>query len=275
MSNSDQPQIKEVAKNNISFRVVVNNWGNFWRRVECSDWEPQTFQIFDEFIDSDCIYIDVGAWIGPTVLYAAQFAKFTYAFEPDPVAFRELKSNITANNDSDWISRVVINNKAISSASGTLRIGSRGGGGDSMSSALFSDEGTSWEVEAITIDQLVETEGLQHMSMFIKMDIEGGEYELIPELTRFFDQHDVNLYLSMHPEFHAISLKQKDKVKMKFFSRFLLAWHQLKLLLMLPFKYLYGSNGVRLNLFILTLKSLVKGEFIHEVVATNKRWKKS
>lgn len=44
----------------------------FWKN---KSWERNTQKIFDKFLDSNHSYIDIGAWIGPTVLYGAQIAK--------------------------------------------------------------------------------------------------------------------------------------------------------------------------------------------------------
>ena len=62
----------------------------FWKN---KSWERNTHKIFDKFLDSNHSYIDIGAWIGPTVLYGAQIAKKVYAIEPDPIAFKELEKN--------------------------------------------------------------------------------------------------------------------------------------------------------------------------------------
>jgi len=41
--------------------------------------------------------MDVGSWIGPTVLLAARHSARVVAYEPDPIALTELRSNITIN----------------------------------------------------------------------------------------------------------------------------------------------------------------------------------
>jgi hypothetical protein len=35
----------------------------------------KTFLLFDQFINHNTVYIDIGAWIGPIVLYASRLAK--------------------------------------------------------------------------------------------------------------------------------------------------------------------------------------------------------
>lgn len=270
----DPMLVKVIQKNKKYFSVSITKNVDWWKRVETGRWEPNTFKIFDDFLSTDCIYLDIGSWIGPTVLYAAQLAKRTYAFEPDPIAYQELEVNVHANKNTEWVSRLTIYNKAIASSSGTIKLGSRGSGGDSMSSSLFSDEKTNWEVEAITLEQLVEAEKLQDEELFIKIDIEGGEYELIPRLKTAFHKYNVVLFLSIHPHFLMSRLirSKGNSIRKKILRRLLFVWHQLKLVRALPFKYFYHCNGQQRNLYVEILKALLQGGYKTEIVATNERW---
>ena len=69
----------------------------FWRKASAGDWEPATFAVLDAHLRPDRDYIDIGAWIGPTVLYAARKARHVWCFEPDPTAFRALSWNLELN----------------------------------------------------------------------------------------------------------------------------------------------------------------------------------
>lgn len=50
---------------------------DFWDKVQRNEWETTTFKIVKHFLEdhSDASYIDFGAWIGPTVVFAAQHSK--------------------------------------------------------------------------------------------------------------------------------------------------------------------------------------------------------
>ena len=152
----DPAPVKVIQKNKKYFSVSITKNVDFWTLLESGLWETNTFKIFDHFLSADSCYLDIWAWIGPTALYAAQLAKRTYAFEPDPIAYQELEVNVRANKNTEWASSLTIQNKAIASSSGTIKLGSRTSGGDSTSSSLFSDEETNWEVEAITLEQIVD-----------------------------------------------------------------------------------------------------------------------
>ena len=242
--------------------------------MESGAWEPDTFKIFDDFISADTCYLDIGAWIGPTALYAAQLAKRTYAFEPDPLAYQELERNVYANKNTEWASRLTIYDKAIASSSGMIKLGSRGSGGDSASSFLFSSEKTNWEVEAITLEQLVEAEKLQDEKLFVKMDIEGAEYELIPKLQTVFHQYNVVLLLSIHanPFTGSLVRNKGNSIGIKTMRRLIFVWHHIKLVRALRFRYFYRTSGERLNLYREVFKALLRGGFVGEIVATNTKW---
>lgn len=188
-----------IRVNGRSFAVVVDDHFPFWQKVHAEEWEPETFAIFDRFIDADTLFLDVGAWIGPTSLYAAQIAKRTVAFEPDPKAFKQLEANVAANERAPWQPTIEVKHLAVGTTDGSLRIGSRAAGGDSMSSALLADEGTSWVVPSVDFRRWLQEEVPRGQHVFCKMDIEGFEYELIPRLAPIFAAKNLTLYLSLHP----------------------------------------------------------------------------
>ena len=275
VNSFDRAPVKVFQKNNKCFNIVsITNNLDYWNSLENGLLEPYTFKIFDDFLTADCYYLDIGSWIGSTALYAAQLAKCTYAFEPNPIAFKELEANVHANKDTEWISRLIIYNKAIASSNGTLILGNKGGGGDSKSSVLFSEEKVSWEVEAITLEQLIEVEKLQDKKLFIKMDIEGGEYELIPKLKRTFSHYNVGLFLSTHSKYllSCLITSKRNSIQTRILRRLLFVWHHIRLVHSLPFRYFYLSNGKQVNLYMEILKVLLKGHFVPEIVATNARW---
>ena len=200
------------------FCVVVTKHVYFWESLEDGRWEPYTFDVFDKFITSDCVYFDVGSWIGPTILYGAQVAKQTYAFEPDTVAFTELSLNLKANRQEPWMARLEVFNKAISTQRGTVTLGSRGQGGDSMSSMLFSNDKTTWLVETDTLNHYVSAFD-KKQRMFVKMDIEGEEYNVFNDLLRsntidkidkiFFESH---IFKNIAPKNYLELLKKIGKI---------------------------------------------------------------
>jgi FkbM family methyltransferase len=196
--------VLQLNRNGVFFNVSAETaiFQSFWKYV-FHDWEQETFAIFDRFLSDTSSYMDVGAWIGPTVLYAAQKAKHVYAFEPDPVAYRELIGNLQLN--PGLVSKITCFNQALTTSSGTTRLYIRDHTGDSSSSIIPTSSITNFnEVRGVTITQL---DFLQHIN-FIKMDIEAGEYLLIPSMRKYLKKTRPTLYLSLHPPF----LKDQMKV---------------------------------------------------------------
>ncbi|RIA10263.1 FkbM family methyltransferase [Flavobacteriaceae bacterium MAR_2010_72] len=266
---------RSIQKNSKTFNVSITKRISYWEQMENGTWEPNTFKIFDHFINRDTVVLDVGAWIGQTALYTSQIAKQTIAFEPDPIAFKELETNVSLNKDALWAPQLTIYNKAIGSSNGTIKLGSRGQGGDSMSSTLFSDRETHWNVTTITLDDVIEKHQLQNENLFIKMDIEGGEYNLVPQLKTIFKKYNVVLFLSLHTFFLMNSLKShstKESILKKVWRRWRFFWLHVKLAHAMPFNFFYLNSGKKVTLFKVLFKTFIYGKFPSEIVASNQPW---
>jgi len=73
-----------VIKNGHPIRFVTgeNHW--FWKLYK--DWEVETFRVFQHFVPGKVV-LDIGAWIGPTALWAAGDAEAVVCLEPTQKAF--------------------------------------------------------------------------------------------------------------------------------------------------------------------------------------------
>jgi FkbM family methyltransferase len=198
------PPVQTVKIEGVSFTVCANEHADFWRRVEAREWERSTFDIFRRFLRSDRSYMDIGAWIGPTVLFGAHFAQRAYAIEPDPVAYVELCKNVRLN--PLMANKIHTRNICISSRPGPVAFGNRGEAGDSTSSLLFAGARTNWVVQSKTLEDFVRDEDITDCN-FIKVDIEGGEYLIISEMCDYLLRGFPTLHLSLHPRF--IGLEHK------------------------------------------------------------------
>ena len=211
----------KIVKHNISFIISENNnpiTGWLLNMLNIDEWEPNTFHIFNHYKNSEGIYIDIGAWIGPTDIYCANIYKKVIAIEPDPVALEELKKNISVNN----LNNISVIEKGLSSENGITQFGGNGSLGNSESTLLISnkEEYLSYEgrqhihnhneiveIETITIEKLIEQQNIdpQNISL-IKMDIEGGEKIVVPSLVNFLNTYKPVFYISLHRCF----LKESD-----------------------------------------------------------------
>lgn len=169
----------------------------FWRKAAAGTWEPDTFAVLDAHLDARHDYLDIGAWIGPTVLYGARKARHVWCFEPDPEAFRALAWNIDLNG----LGNVSAFAAAISQDVGIARMASFGGEkGDSMSSLLNAGGANGSDVLTLGWDQFAGSVDLSGVSL-VKMDIEGAEFDVLPTLLPWLKAHRPALYLSTHAPF--------------------------------------------------------------------------
>ena len=170
----------------------------FWRIVNHGGFEPEFYRILDRYLDKNTVYCDIGAWIGPTAMYASRICKTVHAFEPDEIAYRFLRTNIDKNN----LNNIITHQTAISTENGYIKMASHGKKpGDSMSSMVNIDRyKKSFRARAITWKSFIETHHPGKID-FIKMDIEGGEFAVIPSMKRYLETYQPMLHLSLHPAY--------------------------------------------------------------------------
>ena len=114
--------------------------------------------------------------------------------EPDPTAFRALSWNIDLNG----LSNVGALPVALSDRVGTARMASFGGEkGDSMSSLLAGDDQAAVDVVTMDWATLVQAQELDRVSC-VKIDVEGFEFQLLPDLADWLEQQRPTLLLSLH-----------------------------------------------------------------------------
>jgi FkbM family methyltransferase len=163
----------------------------FWQDYFASGtWEAFTLDTIDTYVTPDSTYVDIGAWVGPTVLWAARRGGRVVAVEPDPVARDTLTSNVYLN---DYDDRVTVVPAAFSYETGTARLVPRNELGDSMSRLGVGDR--SIEVDTISADDLFG--GLTNVSL-VKIDIEGGEGVSFPAAADRLHALDCPILLSLH-----------------------------------------------------------------------------
>jgi FkbM family methyltransferase len=265
------PDTLEVCLEGRTFRVSSAVHGDFWRAMAAGRWEVDTLRLFDEFIDADTVVFDVGAWIGPTTLYAATMAAAVASFEPDPVAFEELRRNVELNRKEPWWERITMANKAVDVVSRTMRLGSQDGFGQSVSSALYCDAVECIEVETVAFDSLADDPRLTGRKAFVKVDIEGGEYELLLQPSRLLARPEAVLCLSLHPRILR-RRKRADSSSLPWAiigRRWSFVRTHWKLFQTLPFQYVYRLDGRPLVLWQQMVRAFVFGKFEREILATH------
>lgn len=210
-----------IIKNDSIIQIGDTESKNWWFN-HYKDWEMETFYIFDQYLDSSKNFLDIGAWIGSTCLYAGKKSNKVVAVEADPKAIQDLKINIQEND----LSNITICEKAIvGKESGGLYFGPKGENEDwNLSTSMLklkSNNKNDIKIKGITLPEIKQEYKIDNLSL-VKVDIEGGEENIIPELFTLFP--DIPIYLSFH-----VSWWQNQNVKRfeEYFSKYKYVYYQL------------------------------------------------
>lgn len=163
-----------------------HGWINYWNLYESGQWEPETKAFIQRILKPGDLYVDIGAWIGPTVLWALETGAKVIAVEPDPIALEGLYERVPSSVEI-WPGAV-----SVSSGGVFLATNPKTGGelGDSMSridtEGLFVQSWTLFEILGDRIPDLV------------KIDVEGYEIELLPSIMPWLAERKIPLQISCH-----------------------------------------------------------------------------
>jgi hypothetical protein len=167
ISNINNKYLK-IYKNEELF-FIENNINNpnlsFWKD-NYSSWNNEMFEIFDKYLSNDKIFIDIGGWIGATSMYCSRKSKHIYAIEADISAFNDMKDNIKANCENNY----TLINKTINNID------------------------NSNTLETIIKNNNID---LSNISL-IKVDIKGGEENILNTLYDIHIKYGIPLYISFH-----------------------------------------------------------------------------
>jgi FkbM family methyltransferase len=177
---------------------VEETYCQFWDNLSSGNWEATTLKVFTDCIDDRTTFVDIGAWIGPTTLFAANLAKRVVSIEADPVAAAQLVRNVALNPRLS--EKVEVLERAMSGNEGVAKFGARTGRGDSMSSVLFAKGEDSWDAATITPAQLA-ARLTSEEKLFFKIDIEGGEYDLLRHFGPLAALPNATFLIAFHPRF--------------------------------------------------------------------------
>jgi len=167
-----------------------------------SGFEEGTLRFFDAVLPRCDRMVDFGAYVGFTALYAATFGLDVLAFEPSPPNFALLEANIAANpalaprvrpfrhglgaSDQD----VVLYAKAAAdSGSSIFRDIERGGVVSGRAAATIHLRDAAAVLREAGVDRRT----------LVKIDIEGGEYQVLPAIAALLAERKPWLHVSFHP----------------------------------------------------------------------------
>lgn len=262
--------VMEFCKCGHPIRVSLNKeykqQYDFWT-IYYDKWEEDTFKIFERFLSPKHSYLDVGAWIGPTVLFGAYKAKHVYAIEPNVLAYQQLKKNIELNQSIR--SKITCINAALYPSSGEIKLFIRTDPSESMSSILPTNSNNNFmNVKGILLEELISQYSIEDVN-FVKIDIEGGEYFVIPAIREYLESKRPTVYLSIHPPFlldaQKLRTEQEHNTDKDVRYDADLANGLLKALDF--YKYIYDLKGNMVDASV-----VIKEDYFRAYVFTDERW---
>lgn len=234
------------------------------------NYENQTIDMIKYFSTKNSNFIDLGGWYGFMSIFASKYYKNIITVEADKEALLGLRSNIKLNKTKN----VSVFDKVLYNFNGEINFGGNGEFGNAESTVLINDinyltseksiydhrfKNKNYILEDIEKTKCsdfnsflffcnsVSPDFIDKLSL-IKMDIEGSEKIILPQMKNFFDKNKhVNLFISLH----WIFLTTED---MKEIINFLI-----KL-----FDYSYDKNFKKI-----TYDKIIENK-IHDVLFTNK-----
>jgi len=211
----------QIYKNNELF-LIENNEINqnlgFWKDIY-SHWEKETFEVFDKYLSKDKIFIDIGGWIGTTAMYGSRKSKHVYSIEADPKSFEDMTNNFKINCSKNYtlINKAIfdIDNIKIKFGKNIFLPNSKM---NDSTSQIYSDDIVTNEyylAETITLENIIKNYQINVSEIsLIKVDIEGGEENILNDLFDIHIKYNISLYIS----FHYIWWKNKNLDRFSFLS---------------------------------------------------------
>jgi FkbM family methyltransferase len=194
----------KINKNDEFFLIEKkdNNNLDFWVNTY-TNWENETFEIFDRFLNKNKIFIDIGGWIGTTSMYGSRKSKHVYTVEADKKSFEDMSLNCKNNCEQNYtlINNAIYNVDNIEIKFGKNKFLNNSKMNDSTSQIYTEEESSSefYLIKTITLQSVIENNNIKHNDIsLIKVDIEGGEEFILNDLYNIHKTYNSPLYVSFH-----------------------------------------------------------------------------
>jgi FkbM family methyltransferase len=157
-------------------------------------WQNDLYHVFDSYLSTDKIYIDIGSWIGTSVMYAARKSKHVYAIESNPESFRDLQHNCKTN-----CSNYTLMYNAIFNKDTKLKFG-KNLFDISMNFTSHNDTANEcYEIESITLQTMINKYNINICEIsLINLDIVGGEENILDDLFYLHTIYKMPLYIHFY-----------------------------------------------------------------------------
>ncbi|MDL2272296.1 FkbM family methyltransferase [Desulfovibrio sp. OttesenSCG-928-I05] len=188
-----------AISNGMKFNVlpIYPGTGDFWKIFNDQSWELETFNFYKKYVRPDKNVIDIGGWIGPTMIIAYSFnPRRICVVEADPANYQILKHNCYGNYMQD---KVELFNICISDRTGDIvGFGSIDKGKEDSTTHCMNGD----RIRVVTTDiiDFLKARDLENTNI-IKIDIEGAESVIADGLDYIARFTGIRILLSMHPPF--------------------------------------------------------------------------
>jgi FkbM family methyltransferase len=169
----------------------LRRYRKFTDKLRAGKWEARTFQVLGNHLDEQTHYVDIGAWIGVTAFWASHIAKSVIAVEPDPDCI-EILRQLSPNYP-----KVKVLEGALARGPDIL-LHAVSDFGSSETSALDFGEGPSVLARGLAIEEIMGHAEAE--PVFVKIDIEGYEYEIASEIAKLRAYDLRGLQCAVHPQ---------------------------------------------------------------------------
>lgn len=177
--------------------VIVDALYPIEREMLTGAYDPPTLKIIDRFVRPGFVAFDVGANVGALTLAMAKAGATVHAFEPGPPTFQRLERNVSLN--PTLAGHITLCRVGLSDHVGVLKwaedVNNRGNAG------LLNTEGVS--VPVTTLDDYCRENAVTRLD-FIKVDVEGLEYEVFKGASSVLRDLRPALYFETRYEFAAV-----------------------------------------------------------------------
>jgi FkbM family methyltransferase len=160
--------------------------------------------LFDVDVNESSVVLDVGAYDGEwSERISRRYGPTIYAFEPDPTSFRRLATRLGDQPN------VVLLQYGLGGADQTATLALDGPG-----SSIYADSGLfgTAQVQIREVTSVLDELGIEHVDL-LKVNIEGGEYDLLDRLIEAGWLPRIRLVSVQFHEWHPKAYRRRRAIR--------------------------------------------------------------
>lgn len=162
-------------------------------------WKREVFSLIDKLANEKKNALDIGCWIGPTLLYMASKFHHVYGVDADIKSFSEVMMNVTFNdlNHKTTLLPVALYKNSGYVSFGKNRFLPNAILNDSTSQVQQYADKDTYPAPCLTFDSLIEKYNINNLGL-IKINIEGGEEYILEQALQYSFYRRVPTYITFH-----------------------------------------------------------------------------